>query len=363
MYEVACASCQASFEYNSEDYIHLCPFCSAGFAIDADEGSKELVGDHYIVPSNLHSDHIQKIFYDWLEQRYHRPDRIRNEFGVLGYYGVMLPFWVISLEAHTYWSGHSAKEKTYSGQSHELAAKFVKEEGRFSRRYRWAILARKSPKEHWGLERLHKPKESVMVDWDGFPLDETMGVADEGDPPIYEAKMNFKFEHTGNLTLAGIQVKENQAILRARDQIMEYHRRISKTKIGSLYEHRTEVEVVGIHIVHIPFWLLRYSFAPKSIFRLFTTARERRILVQGYTKAVLDAELPLSSSDKVLTNFIVCGSLAFVSMILAVFFNPLFFFLFLILLFVASISAWKILRKEKKDVDFHKGVDDREVAS
>lgn len=356
MYEVSCASCQASFEYNSDDYVHLCPFCSAGFVIDAEEGTKDLIGDHYIIPSNLHSDQIQKIFFDWIKERYHRPDKIRSEFEVLGYYGVMLPYWIISLEAHTFWSGHSPKEEKYSGQSHELADRYVKEEGRFSRRYRWAILARKSPKEHWGLERLHKPKETVMTDWDGFPLDETMGTPDEGDPAIYDAKMTFKFEHTGNLTLAGIQVKESQAIMRARDQIMEYHRRISKTKIGMLYEHRTEVEVVGIHIVHIPFWLLRYSFTPKSIFRLFTTARERRILVQGYTKAVLDAELPLSSSDKILTNLIACGILAFASMILAVFFDALFFLAFLVFVFIAGMSAWKILRKEKKDMDLKKGV-------
>lgn len=362
MYEVSCPSCHASFEYNTDDYIHLCPFCSTGFVIDAEEGAKDLIGDHYIIPSNIHSDEIQKIFYEWIKERYHRPEKIKNEFEVLGYYGVMLPFWVISLEAHTYWSGHSAKEKNYPGQSHELAAKFVKEEGRFSRRYRWSILARKSPKEHWGLERLHKPKENIMVDWDGFPLDETMGAPDEGDPAIYDAKMSFKFEHTGNLTVAGIQVRESQAILRARDQITEYHRRISKTKIGGLYEHRTEVEIVGIHIVHVPFWVLRYSFAPASIFKLFTTARERRILVQGYTKAVLDAEMPLSSADKVLTNLIVCALLAFISITVAVFINPLFFFLFLIFLMVAVFSGLKILRKEKGDMDLMKISENKEPA-
>ncbi len=362
MFEVSCASCQASFDYNQEDYVHLCPFCSAGFVIDPEEGAKDLIGDHYIVPTNLHSDQIKNIFYEWIGKRYHRPDKVKSEFDVLGYYGVMLPFWVISLEAHTFWSGHSAKEKNYPGQSQELASKFIKDEGRFSRRYRWAILARKSPKEHWGLERLHKPKESVMIDWDGFPLDETMGVQDEGHKPIYEAKQNFKFEYTGNLTLAGIQVRESHAILRARDQITEYHRRISKSKVGTLYEHRTEVEVIGIHVVHIPFWVLRYSFTPKSIFRLFTTARERRILVQGYTKAVLDAELPLSPNDKVLTNLIVCGLLAFVSLTLAVFFNPLFFIIFITLTLVAAFSAWKILKKEKKDTDLIKGVENQEPA-
>jgi hypothetical protein len=269
----------------------------------------------------------------------------------------MLPYWVVSLEAHTYWSGHSTKAKHYLGQSHEYSSQFVKEEGRFSRRYRWAILARKSPKEHWGLERLHHPKEQIMVDWDGFPLDETMGAPDPGQPMIYDAKMPFKFEHTGNLTLAGIQIKESQAILRAKDQITEYHRRVCKTKIGSLYEHRTEIEIVGIHIAHIPFWQLRYSYNPKSVFRFLTTARERRIIVQGYTKSVLDAELPLSNIDKVLTNLIVCGSLGLVSLLISVFFNPLFFFLFLVFSLVSVFSAWKIMKREKIDTDLMKSKD------
>lgn len=356
MFEVSCAACQASFEYNTEDYIHLCPFCSAGFIIDSEEGAKDLIGDHYIIPSTLHSDQIQGIFYEWIRKRYHRPEKIKNEFGILGYYGIMLPYWIISLEAHTYWSGYSPKSNNNENYP-DLASRYLKEEGRFSRRYRWAILARKSPKEHWGLERLHKPKENVMIDWDGFPLDETMGIPDEGDKPIYEAKMPFKFEHTGNLTVAGVQVRESSAILRARDQITEYHRRIAKTKISSLYEHRTEIEVVGIHVVHVPFWVLRYSFAPKSLFRFLTTARERRILVQGYTKAVLDAEMPLSTSDKILTNLLICGFLALISVTLAVFLNPLFFLLFLAFASVAILSAWKILRKDKNDTDILKGIE------
>jgi hypothetical protein len=53
MFEVSCASCQASFEYNPDDYIHLCPYCSAGFIIDSEEGAKDLIDDHYIIPSNI----------------------------------------------------------------------------------------------------------------------------------------------------------------------------------------------------------------------------------------------------------------------------------------------------------------------
>lgn len=362
MYQVSCAACSASFEYNPEDYIHLCPFCSTGFVLDLDEGAKDIIGDHYIIPNRVDREQVEKTFYEWITERYHRKDKVKDEFKILGFYGVCLPYWIVSLEAHTFWSGHSVKANQYPGQAPDYGAKFVREEGRFSRRYRWAILARKSPKEHWGMERLHQPLEQVMVDWDGFPLDESMGVAKDNVPALYEAKQAFKFDHANGLTVAGIQVKENGAIARAKDQIQEYHRRVAKTKVGTLAEHRTEIEVVGIHIVHLPFWVLRYAFVPKSVFRFFTTARERRLVMQGYTQAVLEAELPLNASDKVMTNMFVCGLLAFVSLALSILMHPLFFLLFLLFSGICLLSAWKIFSKEKTDTDLVRGSENNEPA-
>ncbi|MGY3803173.1 hypothetical protein ACWNT8_03800 [Pigmentibacter ruber] len=362
MFEVSCASCQASFDYSPDDYIHLCPFCSAGFIIDPDEGAKDLIGDHYIIPSTIQKENLESIFNEWITKRYHNPGKIKSEFSILGSYGIILPYWVISAEAHTFWSGHSAKKNLYPGRVRDLASGFIKEEGRFSRRYRWAILARKSPKEHWGLERLHHPRESVNVDWEGFPLDETMGVQDEGLKPIYEAKVPFKYEQTNEIAVASIQTRETSAVARAKDQINEYHRRMVKTKVGTLYEHRTEIEVVGLHIVHIPFWYIRYSFSPKSLFKFFTTVRERRILIQGYTKAVLDAELPLNNSDKVMTNIVVCGILGFVSLTLSVFIHPLFYLLFVLFLIIIGLSTWKIINREKVDPETIKGYENSEPA-
>jgi hypothetical protein len=360
MYQVTCASCAANFEYNLEDYIHLCPFCNSGFIIDYEEGAKELIGDHFIIPNRMDKDSIEKMFKKWMMEKYHRPERVEQEFKVLGSYGVCLPFWIVSLEAHTFWSGHSQKANAYPGQSPEYGSKFLKEEGKFSRRYRWSILARKSPKEHWGMERMHHPRESVMVDWDGFPLDESMGQAPEGVPPIYEGKESFRFDQSNGVNVAGIQIKESSAIARAKDQVQEYHRRICKTKVGTLYEHRTEIEIVGIHVVHVPFWVLRYAFVPKSVFRFLTTARERRMVISGYTEKILEAELPLNASDKVMTNLIVSGSLALISLALSIFVNPLLFFVFVVLSLVCILSAWKIFGREKPDADLGHGSENPE---
>ncbi|MBX9703742.1 MAG: hypothetical protein K2X39_06280, partial [Silvanigrellaceae bacterium] len=124
MYEITCPSCSASFEYNPDDYIHLCSYCSSGFILDIEENAKDLIGDHYIIPNKLEREEVETIFYDWVNKKYHRSDRVKSEFKVLGYYGVMLPYWVISLEAHTFWSGHSIKANEYPGQTKDYSSKF-----------------------------------------------------------------------------------------------------------------------------------------------------------------------------------------------------------------------------------------------
>ncbi|NBW81858.1 hypothetical protein EBR21_08895, partial [bacterium] len=177
---------------------------------------------------------------------------------------------------------------------------------------------------------------------------------------VYDARQVFKFDHANGLTISGVQVKESSAIARTKDQIQEFHRRIAKTKVGTLYEHRTEIEIVGIHLVHLPYWVVRYSFAPKSPFRFMTTARERRLLIQGHSLAVLEAELPLSNTDKVMTNLVVCGSLAVISLGLALFFHPLFFLATVVFSVVCVLSAWKIFGSEKVDADLGRGVDLKE---
>ncbi len=355
MYNITCAGCSASFEYNPNDYIHLCPYCSASFSLDLDDGTKDLVGDHFIIPNRLDRDHVSEIFFKWMEARYHHVENMKDEFRVLGSYGVCVPFWVVSCEAHTFWSGQTQKAETPKVKLSDYGSKFVHEDGRLSRRYRWAVMARKALKEHWGLDRIHHPRESIIVDWDGFPFDESLGKVAGSDETVHYQKMPFRFDHSNGLPVLGTQLKESLAISRTKDQIQEYHRRIAKLKVGSLYDHRTEVEVVGIQLIHVPFWIVRYAYSPKSPFRFLTTARERRVVVQGFTEAVLEAELPLNAADKVMTNLIVTGSLSFLSLTLSVFLHPLFFVLFVVFALISVLSAIRIFRHEPNESDLADG--------
>ena len=187
-----------------------------------------------------------------------------------------------------------------------------------------------------------------------------MGKAKKGNPNIYDAKQPFNFDHANGLPVAGIQIKENKAIVRSRDQVNEYHRRLAKLKVGTLYEHRTEIEVVGIQVIHVPFWFVRYAFVPRSAFRFFTTVRERRLVIGGYTSQILEAEMPLSSSDKVMTNLIVCSGSAIFCLALAVLYNSLFFLVFLFFVLVCVFSAWRIYSRDIVDLELTRGKDQPE---
>lgn len=349
MFQVACAACSSTFEYNTDDYIHLCPVCSTGFVIDFEEGAKDIVGDHFIIPNRLDREQVIQTFYEWIKHRHHRADEIQKRFKVLGVGGVCYPFWVVSSEAHTFWSGYSSKANQYSGAAKDFGSRFVREEGRFSKRYRWCICARNSTKEYWGLERLHTPKETVSVDWDGFPLDETVGVAKDMKSSIYELKQTFKFESSNGLTVSGIQLKEHTAIAKTKDHIGEFHRRISKTKVGTLTEYRTEIEIVGIHLIHMPIWILRYSYAPGGFLRFFTAPREKKMIVHGFTHKVMEAQLPMEREERVMVNVFLTGLMALISLAFAVFVNAGFFVLFCLFAGVCGWSAWKSF--SKSDVD------------
>jgi hypothetical protein len=361
MYEISCAACNALFEYSYDDYIHLCPFCSNGFIIDVEENTKELITGHFIIQNKINKGFVEQTFKDWLLQRYHSPQKIDKEFKILSSYCIYLPFWVVAAETHTFWAGYSLKARHYPGQTKDYKSQFLKEEGHFSKKYRWCILARQSPKEHWGIDRLHHPKESIFVDWDGFPLDESVGISKENNKPIYDTKSAFKFELTGGEIVAGIQVKESAAISRAKDQINEYHRRLSKSKVGTLYEYKNELEVLGIHIVHMPFWIVRYLYNPQSVFKYFTNPREKRVLMFGPTGEILEGESALTRRDKALTNTLVAAFLFSLSFLLAVVFHPLFMILAFFFMVVGVSSAFRMLRKDTVDEDLVPGRDTSET--
>lgn len=353
MHEFTCPSCSNTSNYNAEDYLLLCPFCSATFRLDMETGQKELFGDHYIIPNTIDVGSVKALAVEWLKRLHHKPSLAEKEFFITDIQGLSIPYWIISCEGHTVWKGLVEKQRKGSKDSHKGG--YLTETGQFRRSYRWAISARSNICETWGFTRLHEPQEEIYVEWDGFPLDSTFSrgkLTDTKDKNAYEARKFFEFKFSNGLPILGIQNSEEEALQRAQSHIHLYHYKLASLNVDFLIDNRTELEIAGIQLIHLPFWIVTYVFKPKTTLKYLFKPKEKQILIDGHQKGVLTGEIALVYNDKVAINAIVCGLVSILFLLLGKLWHPAFYF---IALFGAIISVICLviynMRKIKKEED------------
>lgn len=345
MHEIACPACNTPSSFDFRDYILMCPFCSSSFKFDVESGLKEIFADHYIVPNTSDPRAIKQLVQEWLKRLHHKPNSANAEFFVTDIKGVSIPFWVVSLEGHSYWKGLVSRKFKNRLETHQ-GADYLVESGQFRRSYRWAICARQNLCESWGMTRLHEPQEHVQADWDGFPLDSTFSrgrlSADESsERSAYDIREFFDFKFANGLPIAGVQIEEEESLRRAQNHVNMYHYKLAKLNVDFLVDIRTELEIAGIQLLHLPFWHAKYIYKPKTGLRHFYVPKEKSVLLDGYGKGVLKGELAIIYSDKVIVNAFVCAAAAIVFLLLGAAWHPAFF---LVALFTVAVGATSILK-------------------
>lgn len=354
MHELACPSCNTPSQYNFADFLLMCPFCSVTFRLDLESGQKELYNDHYIVANTIDAGNVKNLALEWLKRMHHKPAAVDKEFFITDIQGISVPLWVISLEGHTVWKGLVQKYRRKSADALESGADYLVETGQFRRSYRWTISARTNICETWGFTRLHEPQENVTVEWDGFPLDSTLSrgrLTNEELKSAYDIRKFFEFKYANGLPILGIQVNDEEALRRAKTHINLYHYKLASLNVDYLLDHRTELEIAGIQLIHTPFWKVNYVFRPKTVLRYFFKAKEKQILIDGYNKAVLSGELAIVHKDKVTVNAIICLMAAGFFFLMGNIWHPAFYFVSLFSLLVAIASAIIGLSKKNKEAD------------
>ena len=260
----------------------MCPFCSATFKLDLASGLKEIFGDHYIVPNTIDSGMVKVLAMEWLKRLHHKPSLAEKEFFIIDIQGFSLPLWIVSLEGHTTWKG-LVQKRIRIDQSLKSGADYLVESGQFRRSYRWAVSSRDNICETWGLTRLHEPKENVTVEWDGFPMDSTFSrgrlTDNDNEKSAYDIRNFFEFKYANGLPILGIQVSEEEALRRARSHVNLYHYKLSCLNCDYLIDYRTELEIAGIQLIHVPMWKIGYIYQPKTALRHFYKAKERKIII------------------------------------------------------------------------------------
>lgn len=364
MHELSCPSCGTASQYNLDDNLLICQFCSTSFTLDRTNGRKEIFSDHYIVPNMVDNQTVKDAVMEWLQRMHHRPASASKEFFVVDIHGVSIPFWVTSLDVHTVWKG---LVKRHSRNTLNLApgADYLMETGQFRRSYRWAVCARSNLCERWGLTRLHEPKEKINVEWDGFPLDSTFSrgrledKTESDEKNIYESREFFDYKYANGLPILGVQIDEEEALRRGRHHAELYHYRLAKLNADYLIDIRTELEIAGIQLIHLPFWHATYQYRPKTALRHFYRPRNKNILLDGSGKGILKSELAIIHRDKVWINTIVCAFIAILFFLLGTIWHPAFFLIAVFSLIVAAVSGYIASArkpKEREDRIVHGGL-------
>ncbi len=363
MHELACPTCGTSAQYDFRNYLIICPFCSETFKHIVETGEKEPYADHFIVPNTMAPKAVKDLVLEWLRRLHHDPKVVDKEYIVASIEGQSLPYWVVSLEAHTHWSGLA--QRRHKIADHGKGSDYLTESGNFRRSYRWAVSARKNICEMWGLPRMHEPKEKVRVEWDGFPLDSTFSRGHiekpASDRSAYEAKEPFEFKFANGLPIAGIELDEESAIRRAAQHVDYYHRQIAAQYVDYIIDCRSEIEVAGVQLVHLPFWHVTYYYRPQSALRHFYKPATKHVLIEGYSSGVLHGQLAMTRKDKVGINAIVTGAAAIAFFMLGAVWHPAFF---LVAAFSGAISIASLYIsaiKSKNTVKNHPASGDEDV--
>lgn len=375
MHELYCPSCNSPSPYNFNDYLLMCPICSASFKLEVHSGHKEIFADHYIVPNTVDAATIKELTLEWLKRIHHRPGQVQKDFFVTDIKGFSVPLWIISLEGHTSWRGLVRKQRK-PGALVPTANEYISEAGQFRRSYRWAVSARSNICEAWGFTRLHQPSELVQVDWDGFPLDSTLSrgkIIDEDtekeSKSAYDVRKFFDFKFANGLPVLGVQINDEEALRRAKTHVDLYHFKLAKMNVDYLLDYRTELEIAGVQLVHTPFWMVTYVYRPKNMLRYFIKPTEKRLLVDGYGKGVLNGELAVQHKDKILVNAIICAMAAAFFMVLGVIWHPSFYLVGAFSAIIGMVSFGLYMRKkaiqeeEELKKSSHEGVVAREQAA
>jgi hypothetical protein len=348
MHELTCPACGSPSQYNFRDYVMTCSFCSASFRFDAETGRKDIFGDHFIIPNTFDQVRVKEHVQDWIKRLHHKPGAADKEFVVLDIKGESIPFWIISLEVHTAWKGLVQRNKRPTDA--KLGADFVPESGTFRRTYRWAVNARTNICEHWGVARLHEPKEPVNVVWDGFPLDSTYSRGRltpevEGEKSAYESREYFEFKYANGLPILGCQINEEEAMRRAKTHVEWYHYNLASMHADYLLDCRHEFDIAGVQLVHMPFWNATYAYRPLTFLRHFYRPVEKHVLIEGIKGGILKGELGLIHRDKVQINAIVTAIASVLFFLLGAVWTPMFFLVSLFFGIVSGMSAYVAMIK------------------
>ena len=114
-------------------------------------------------------------------------------------------------------------------------------------------------------------------------------------------------------------------------------------------DSKTEVEVAGVQLIHLPFWQVQYIYQPQSLIRHIQKPSHKNLIVEGYAGGVLKSELSMIHRDKIWINTAVSGVATLLLFFIGSFVHSSFLLVSIIMLIITGVSAYVASTRKVKN--------------
>ena len=240
--KIRCAHCGAPVEFKPGELIATCEYC--GFTTVIETGAP-FKFEHSLLLNKYDLAQADELTKGWMRSGFMKPGDLARKSKILEKNLVYLPFWVISVEAKT----------SYKGVFERISPPIVKD-GKIQKEYNWLVLAREAS---------------------GFPTREY-------DVPL-EGKIPYDFRKIeGFAKVLNSEIKREEALELAKQQIAEHHRYLLKMDVDKIIEIFTEINVKQAVYLHAPVWFVKYEYKGKPY----------ELILDGAAGMALKGDIPSS---------------------------------------------------------------------
>jgi len=295
-----CKNCGAPLPYVAGENVLNCGYCGSTTMIAALDNIVKLE-EHFIIPNNIDSRSLQKNCREWMSKGFFKAGDLDETAAFGKIEGLYLPFWVVNVQANTYWSGMNRRTRTVGSGDHRRTETYWEpESGSFQDHLGWVVYARSNFDEYYGLNALNPGQCSTSADWGGFAMSFGLGDKKSEGIDLATGKKPFSMDVAKGVPVINGQITQDQADDRAKAQIVGYHRSQAESKVTRLTDCDTTVQVERTELIYAPMWFVEYAYKGKTY----------RMLLEGHQGRVICGEAPVGKWDKVVVSGIAGGLVA-----------------------------------------------------
>ncbi len=269
--ESSCPTCSATSPINPEDVVIACNYCGTVYTI-----GKEKIADHNFYQPKYSLAEAEKRIYKFIK----RKTRFRgfNSYGGLKIRKTLVPYWVFLADVKSFYNGYGKYTRTETERdkdgnivSQKTTTYYERRTGNFEDEKVDALICRLGARI-FGLEKLEKRIETMIR-----------------TKPLQPFNQKELLDDMDKISFLSGEITSYEAKEMLETKIQDEYRLKAENACTELFDCRTHVNVKNMVFLHYPIFIAEYTFG----------AEKYRVLVDGVSGDVIDAEIPITTRLRV----------------------------------------------------------------